>query len=102
MIEALTPQLLMFGLLATAVVASLLSLLISAAVLLAYRRGVLRIMGRRAAAVPLVAAAWPATVLAATNGPRCSAAQAAMAYAATRRAAWAVLAAGTSFALVFA
>ena len=101
MIETLTPQLLMFGLIEATVVASLLSLLVSVAVLLAYRHRVLRGMAQHAAPA---AGSWP-------PGPGRQrgasplysvAPSASAACAATRRAAWALVAAGTAFALVFA
>ena len=95
MIEALTPQLLMVGLLMATVLASLLTLLVAAVVLLAYRGRVLRAMAERAAPGPM---SWP---LPAAGGGGVSA-QAETAIAATRRAAWSVTAAGAAFALVFA
>jgi hypothetical protein len=99
MIESLTPQLLMLGVFETTIVASLLTLLTSAAVLFAYRRGVLRAMARHAARTD---ADWPTPQQGDHALPGGDAPQVEFAVAASRRAALVVVAAGTAFALVFA
>ena len=103
MIEALTPQLLMLGLLTTTIIASLLSLVTSAAVLYAYRRCVLRAMAERAAGHTMI---WPAAQNNQADGWAPGIAeqvdQVEVAYAATCRAAWTIVAGGAAFALVFA
>jgi hypothetical protein len=99
MIEALTPQLLMVGLLEATLLASVLGLLVSAVVLLAYRRRVLRAMetpGR-----PLQSPAEWSRAAPAAPMPHAGL-RVEDALRATQHATWTIVAGGGSFALVFA
>ena len=96
MIEALTPQLLLVGMLLATLIASLLTLVASAIVLWAYRRRVLRAMQQHGAAMP-----WPHRPVIEQPPVMRAGLRAVDAERAARRAPRVVVGAGFALALVF-